>query len=208
MLRVTAAEVPEQAPVPCDIYTAEGILLWPKGQTVAVPEQAALLRQEGWRLQRLDDRLGAPQETASAALALDDLATIRLPSRGRPPVTEAEALIADDMRLIRQLLTQILRGQGVRRVEAVDNGRDAVAHFFRNRPHMVFLDIDMPAIDGLAVLKQIKRWSPDSFVCMVSGHCTLPNVKQAKAYGVDAFLVKPTNQVNVRRVLAMYAPST
>jgi len=86
----------------------------------------------------------------------------------------------------------------------VNDGRMAISHFFRYQPHIAFLDIDMPVIDGLAVLKQIKQWSPDTFVCMVSGNSTLINVKEAKDYGVDAFLVKPINALNLKRVLALY----
>ncbi|MEI6413317.1 MAG: response regulator [Pseudomonadota bacterium] len=132
-----------------------------------------------------------------------------LSPQGRPPLTEAEVLIADDMPIFRQLLTGLLLEYGISKIESVDNGRLALWHFFHHQPqpHLVFLDIDMPALDGLAVLKQIKQESPDCFVCMVSGNSTLLNVRQARADGADAFLVKPISLLNLKRVMALYQKS-
>jgi YesN/AraC family two-component response regulator len=56
------------------------------------------------------------------------------------------------------------------------------------------------------VLKQIKSWSPETFMCLVSGNATMVNVKTAKTYGVDAFLVKPISGLNLQRVLSIYMP--
>lgn len=203
LIRVLPDDIREHEPVAYDVYTAEGALLLAKGQLVPGPEHAIILRAEGWRL-------SAPNETVPAEIPDQDppaqgaTPSVRLPSRGRPLLTLVEVLIADDMQLIRQLLTRMLRDQGIQKIDAVDNGRAAVAHFFRYRPHLVFLDIDMPGMNGVAALKQIKQWSPDTFVCMVSGNSTLVNVREAKTYGVDAFLVKPINQLNLNRVLALY----
>ena len=112
------------------------------------------------------------------------------------------------MKLIRQLLIRMLKKKGVSKIDEVDSGRKAVSHFFRYRPHIDFLDIDMPGMDGLAALKQIKEWSPGTFVCMISANSTLLNVKEAKELGVDAFLVKPINALNLHRILSIYKKRT
>lgn len=196
--RVNPEDIRDNAPVPYDVFTADGALLLARGQVVTGRDYGMILRTQGWT------PLEPGQEPLVGVLAPVETPEIRLPSRGRPPLHQAEALVADDMRLIRQLLVRLLREQGVLQVEAVDNGRKAITYFFRHRPHMVYLDIDMPGVDGLAVLKQIKQWCPDQFVCMISANSTLMNVKEAKACGVDAFLVKPLSPLNLKRVLNLY----
>ncbi len=129
---------------------------------------------------------------------------VKFQSQPMPPLKSADALVADDARMIRELLVLMLREAGLGKVDVVENGRKAVSHVFRYRPHLVFLDIDMPLIDGLSALQQIKSWSDQTFVCIVSGNCTLLNVQEARNHGVDGFLAKPLTALNLRRVLALY----
>jgi two-component system chemotaxis response regulator CheY len=204
MVPVAAQDLQADTPVPYDVYTAHGALLLARGQTPPDEEQLPLLHAYGWQLLRPD--MAPPPDAVTRAEALERAPAqpVRFPPQSRVPVTEAQALIADDARLVRELLVRMLRDEGLTNVETVDNGRRAVSHFFRYRPHLVFLDIDMPLLDGLTALRQIKDWSPDTFVCMVSGNSTLLNVQEAKALGVDGFLVKPLNPLNLQRVLALY----
>ncbi|CAK0762217.1 Response regulator receiver domain-containing protein [Gammaproteobacteria bacterium] len=201
LIRLDPEDLRDNEPVPYDIVTAEGVLLLAKGN-VLVPKQAAILRIQGWKL---SDGV-IPDEITDHNLPKLP-ATLHLPSRGRPPLNMAEVLIADDMSLVCKMLTSMLREHGIMKVESVENGLQAISYFFNNQPHIVFLDINMPSLDGLSALKQIKRWTPDCFVCIVSANSTLVNVKQAKADGVDAFLVKPINMLNLKRVLALYQKS-
>jgi CheY-like chemotaxis protein len=205
MQRVKAVDIREFEPLPYDVYDADGVMLLAKGQMVPSRKHAAILRAQAWRLSEGEDRVSPSPTPPSAAsspvlLSLD----VHLPARGRPTLPHAAVLIADDVPLVRQLLTSMLREQGIQKIDTVDNGRVAVSHFFRHQPHLVFLDIDMPFIDGLDVLCQIKRWSPETFVCMVSGNSTLMNLQEAKACGVDAFLVKPLSRLNLQRVLKKF----
>lgn len=200
MVRVSPDEIRSQQPAPYDIYTAEGALLLAEGEQIPNPEDAAILAAQGWRLPAASEPpLPSPSEPAG-----EPPPEIHLPFRGRPPLFQVEALIAEDMAVMRKLLAHLLREQGIRNIEMVDDGAKAVGHFFRYRPHIVFLDIDMPVADGLSALKKIKQWSPETFVCMVSANSTQINVKEAKAMGVDAFLVKPISPLNLQRVLNRY----
>lgn len=218
LIRINPEDIQNDVPAPYDIYTVAGALLMGKNQQTTLPEQSAIVRTQGWRKPQTDEEMiQAKNHQASSAFAYDWLAQnsdkdiplpddgLRLPSRGHPPLEEAEVLIAEDIRLARRLLTHMLSEEGVKKVEFVDNGLDAIHYFFHHRPHLVFLDIDMPNLSGLNVLRQIKLWSPDNFACMVSGHGTMANAREAKDYGVDGFLVKPINVVNLKRVLAVYS---
>jgi|GEM_PF-312281 len=219
LIKINPDDVHPDEPIPYDIFTVTGALLIGKNQPVSFPEQIPIIKSHGWRKPQTDEEKAQVQSGQDAKVQrydwLNNAASVeeeivlpdeglRLPSRGYPPLEEAEALIAEDVRLARRLLTHMLSEQGVKKVEFVENGRDAIHYFFHHRPHMVFLDIDMPNMNGLEVLRQIKLWSPGNFACMVSGHGTMTNAREAKNYGVDGFLIKPINLVNLKRVLAMY----
>lgn len=224
MIKVSSDEILDGKPVPYNVFTAGGALLCSEGHKLSIPEQAEILRVQGWRRPLPSESVSDDQDQTmrwhkqvlerfdfwargdAAETKVPAELNAQLPSRGRPPIIEADVLIADDVGLARRLLAKMLREQGIKNIESVDNGGDAITHFFRSRPHLVFLDIDMPDFNGLEALKQIKQWTPDCFVCMVSGSCTLLNAKQAKTYGVNAFLVKPYSLQNLQRMLRMYGP--
>jgi CheY-like chemotaxis protein len=208
MAPVVAADIPAGEPLPYNLYLANGVPLANRGQILTDPEQLEILRRQGWRVFAAEDKPPAeaipPEEAASR---MDQQVRVRFQPKERPSLSDAMALVADDMSLSLKLLARLLRDQGIQRIAAAENGRQAVVQFFRQRPDLVFLDIDMPGLDGIDVLKQIKSWSPETFVCLVSGNATMVNVKAAKTYGVDAFLVKPISGLNLQRVLSLYVNS-
>jgi len=207
MLRVDGEALQLMQPPPWDIYSASGALLWSQEQPLSTPEHVAILQVEGWRHIQRDDPEAANALSRAEALRQDRSAETTLASRGRPPLREVVALIADDMSIFRKMLQQILRDQGVSEVHAADTSLSALGLFFQHQPHMVFLDIDMPDLSGLVALKQIKRWAPDTFVCIVTSNGTLVNVKESKQAGVDGFLVKPISTINLTRVMARFHSS-
>lgn len=203
MLRVNPLEIRDGESIPYNVYSADGALLYAEGEKVTLPEQAIIMRTEGWR-----DRLDHEEQAVAEMSRLDDATgddAPRLPMRERPPLAEAEVLIAEDMKLARDLLIKMLNEQGITNIVAVDNGHSAITHFFQYRPHIVFLDIYMPPNSGFDVLRQVKRWTPDNFVCMASGDCSLANAEQARSLGVDAFIIKPISLLNLKRILALYS---
>lgn len=205
MAPVTAAELVAGEPLSFNLYLANGVPLANRGQIVMDPERLEILLRQGWRGFAPEEHPPATAIAAEeAALHMDRQAPAGFRAQPRPPLTHALALVADDMALSIKLLGRLLREQGISRILAAENGRQAINLFFRQRPHLTFLDIDMPGLDGIDALKQIKSWSPETFVCLVSGNATMVNVKVAKTYGVDAFLVKPISGLNLQRVLALY----
>lgn len=209
MVPVSGSDLVAGEPLPYQIYLANGVPLANRGQILTDPDQLEILRRQGWRGLTAEDPPRADALTPDEAAArMDRQVRACFQPQRRPPLSEALALVADDMSLSLKLLSRLLREQGLSRIAAAENGRQAVIQFFRQRPALAFLDIDMPGLDGIDVLKQIKSWSPDTFVCLVSGNATMVNVKVAKTYGVDAFLVKPISGLNLQRVLSLYANST
>lgn len=113
-------------------------------------------------------------------------------------------LIADDTPLMLEMLEKTLRDIGIRRVLRAEDGEIALARVGRYAPDLVFLDVDMPRRDGLSALRELREEFPDLFVCMLSAHSSVQNVRGAMAAGASAFLVKPFQSAKLQSVLLQY----
>jgi two-component system chemotaxis response regulator CheY len=70
------------------------------------------------------------------------------------------------------------------------------------QPDVVCLDINMPDVNGIALLKLIKEQWPQIVVLMVTGSSDRQSVVQAVRGGADGYLVKPFNPVNLLSTLS------
>jgi len=114
-------------------------------------------------------------------------------------------LIADDTFASRQLLARLLRQFLRTTIHEASDGVQAVQEFRVSRPDITFLDIDMPNMDGMAALKEIRTLEPESFVVMVSGVSSIETVQQAQSLGVNGFVVKPYSGQRIFDVMKKYA---
>jgi DNA-binding NtrC family response regulator len=100
-------------------------------------------------------------------------------------------LVVDDELGIRALLSEILTDEG-HTVELADNAAQARAVRERMKPDLVLLDIWMPDVDGITLLKE---WGAGGMltmpVIMMSGHGTIDTAVEATKFGAIAFLEKP-----------------
>ena len=103
----------------------------------------------------------------------------------------ATILVVDDELGIRALLSEILADEG-HTIELAENAAQARACRERMRPDLVLLDIWMPDVDGITLLKE---WGATSMlnmpVIMMSGHGTIDTAVEATKFGAMAFLEKP-----------------
>jgi two-component system, NtrC family, nitrogen regulation response regulator NtrX len=99
-------------------------------------------------------------------------------------------LIIDDEASIRSSLEGALKDEGYR-VRSAPSGREGLDLLRKDPPDVVILDIWMPGMDGLEVLKQIKSEWPDQPVIMMSGHGTIDTAVRATKLGAFDFLEKP-----------------
>ena len=103
----------------------------------------------------------------------------------------ATILVVDDELGIRALLSEILADEG-HTVELAENAAEARAFRERARPDLVLLDIWMPDVDGITLLKE---WGATALltmpVIMMSGHGTIDTAVEATKFGAMAFLEKP-----------------
>jgi DNA-binding NtrC family response regulator len=103
----------------------------------------------------------------------------------------ATILVVDDELGIRALLSEILSDEG-HTIELAENAAQARATRERMRPDLVLLDIWMPDVDGITLLKE---WGGAGLltmpVIMMSGHGTIDTAVEATKFGAIAFLEKP-----------------
>jgi DNA-binding NtrC family response regulator len=103
----------------------------------------------------------------------------------------ATILVVDDELGIRALLSEILSDEG-HTIELAENAAQARAARERFKPDLVLLDIWMPDVDGITLLKE---WGSTAMltmpVIMMSGHGTIDTAVEATKFGASAFLEKP-----------------
>jgi CheY-like chemotaxis protein len=98
-------------------------------------------------------------------------------------------LVIDDEQGIRHLLDTLLRRKGYDVVLA-ESGRQGLELFRRERPDVIVLDLKMPEMDGLTVLREIKNLDPGKPVIILTGAGTAEAEQQVRALGVTEYVEK------------------
>ena len=112
--------------------------------------------------------------------AEDDLSTVR-----------CRVLIADDHQLIRQAIRTLLRAiEGVAIVAEADDGFATIALAKKLKPDLLLLDVAMPKAGGLAVIGEVKRWSPATRVAVLTGITGTNTLVQLRDSGAVGLLSK------------------
>lgn len=100
-------------------------------------------------------------------------------------------LIVDDNEVIRVMLRHLLTHLGHDVVAEAGTGAEAVAAFKKERPEMTSLDISLPDMNGLEVLKAIRAEDPAARVIVVTGNNAEILRRDALAGGAQTVLHKP-----------------
>ena len=116
-------------------------------------------------------------------------------------MTGQRILVVDDERNIRRSLEMILTGEGYE-VICVPSGQDALDAIKTEIPHVVLLDIVIPGMNGIEVLKSVRDSQPDLAVIMISGHGTVQDAVMATKLGAYDFLEKPLSREKVLLTVA------
>ena len=102
----------------------------------------------------------------------------------------SKILVIDDEESIRRLLKVSLTHKGYEVVLAED-GEKGVKAFQQTSPPIVLTDVKMPGMDGIEVLKEIKRLDPDTQVIVITGHGDMEAAIQALKLDASDFINKP-----------------
>jgi len=110
-------------------------------------------------------------------------------------------LIVDDRAADRETLKGILEDRGYR-VATAKSGEEAVKRVKENGFDLCFVDIVMPMMDGVEVLRKIKEIKPDIPVIMMTGYSLEELIKEAVKYGAYACLYKPFDIEKLLKIIA------
>ena len=105
-------------------------------------------------------------------------------------------LIVDDDDNIQILLARLLTLEGIENVDVVSSGLEAIEYLASMRPSLVFLDVNMPGLDGWLVceiINNVKRWKsiPVVFQTALQGS---ENIKRAVELGAHSYLENPIHE--------------
>jgi DNA-binding NarL/FixJ family response regulator len=108
-----------------------------------------------------------------------------------PPERQIRAVVIDDTRDIRELLSRLLTRSGVRVVGEAGDGQAGVDVVRAERPDVVLLDLAMPVMDGVEALPLIRALVPDARIIVLSAFSGAVRDQVLEA-GADGYLMKGT----------------
>jgi len=112
-------------------------------------------------------------------------------------------VLADDEALLRKAMAALLPMEGDITVlaEAAD-GEQAVAATLEHRPDVLVIDLEMPAVDGLAAVAEIRRVLPEQVILMLTRHARPGVLRKALKLGVQGFVTKSADPAHITSVIA------
>jgi CheY-like chemotaxis protein len=113
-------------------------------------------------------------------------------------------LIVDDDPFIRKLIMTTLEGVSSFEMHEARDGEEAVQAALRESPRLVFLDIDMPRLDGIEACRQMRAVPSMSAAKIVMLTATAEDSARERAHqaGADFFLTKPFSPLDLLRLVA------
>lgn len=109
-------------------------------------------------------------------------------------------LIVDDSSLSRRILSKIIAKEGREIIEA-NSGFSAIEIFSLEKPDIVFLDLNMPDLPGLEVLKNLMEINPQVKVIVATADLQEITKKLALEGGAYTIINKPFNEEEIQKLL-------
>ncbi|MGC4863705.1 response regulator [Micromonospora sp. DT41] len=111
-------------------------------------------------------------------------------------------VLADDEALLRTALAALLPMEGDITLAEAQDGRTAVEATLRHRPDVLVIDLEMPGVDGLGAVAEIRRTRPGQVVLMLTRHARPGVLRQALKLGVQGFVSKSAEPTHISSVIA------
>lgn len=109
-------------------------------------------------------------------------------------------LIVDDDRTVCQLLSRLAQGEGLAPTVAFE-GETALAKVQAECPDVLLVDLRMPGMDGMEVMRRAKAFDEDLPVILITGNAEIKGAVAAMKAGAHDYLAKPFNDLEVKRVI-------
>jgi CheY-like chemotaxis protein len=117
------------------------------------------------------------------------------------PWKNLKVLYAEDNPINQKVLHRVLNRTGISDITIVDNGKKAVGITADTKFDCIFMDMQMPVMDGMEATKLIMERDPDAKVVFVTAHALEEYEKKATALGARSFLPKPVRVQDIEGVL-------
>ncbi|MDA3625892.1 response regulator transcription factor [Saccharopolyspora sp. WRP15-2] len=113
-------------------------------------------------------------------------------------------VLADDEALLRKAMAALLPLEGDIAVLAeAENGAEAVEATLRHRPDVLVIDLEMPGVDGLGAVAEIRRTHPDQVILMLTRHAKPGVLRKALKLGVQGFVSKSAEPAHITSVIGV-----
>ena len=110
-------------------------------------------------------------------------------------------LVIDDEPLVASVVAEALQSEG-HHVIVAGSGEEGLRAIEQSPLDAVFLDIKMPGMDGIEVLRRIRARDPDLQVIILTGWASTSQIDEARRLGVTDIISKPVPLQNLSRALA------
>ncbi|GAB2678359.1 response regulator transcription factor [Saccharopolyspora gloriosae] len=111
-------------------------------------------------------------------------------------------VLADDEALLRKALSALLPLEGEITVLAeAEDGRAAVTATLRHEPDVLVIDLEMPRVDGLGAVAEIRRERPGQVILMLTRHARPGVLRRALKLGVQGFVSKSAEPAHITSVI-------
>jgi signal transduction histidine kinase len=120
------------------------------------------------------------------------------------PAIAKRVLIVDDSQSIVRILAMFISQEGMETSVAHD-GEEAIRVARKFQPHMIFMDLGMPKMDGYDAARQLRAAHPETLLIALSGWGRDEDRAKSSDAGFDGHMVKPVAPDDIRRFLAMLA---
>ncbi|MFB5283517.1 response regulator [Peribacillus sp. Hz7] len=117
----------------------------------------------------------------------------------------AKILIVDDQFGIRILLNEVMVREGYETYQAA-NGVQALEIVHQHDPDLVLLDMKIPGMDGIEILKRVKKIKPEIRVIIMTAYGELDMIQEAKELGAITHFAKPFDIDDIRKAVRDYLP--
>lgn len=112
-------------------------------------------------------------------------------------------VLADDEALLRKAMAALLPLEGdVTVLAEASDGAEAVSETLRHRPDVLVIDLEMPTVDGLGAVAQIRRVRPEQVILMLTRHARPGVLRKALKLGVQGFVSKSADPSHIATVIA------
>ncbi len=116
---------------------------------------------------------------------------------------KGKLLIVDDQFGIRILLNEIFQKEGYKTFQAA-NGQQALEIVRKHYPELVLLDMKIPGMDGIEILKRMKEIEPEIRVIIMTAYGELDMIQEAKDLGALTHFAKPFDIDDIREAVRKY----